>query len=206
MPIIHLVRHGATATGGQSYAGRADVPLTAHGHIQAAVLADRLRHRPITAILASPLKRAIDTARPLSCKLGISISVDPDLVEFDFGEFEGRPKAEIGLSLRKRHLSDPVPGGEALADLWVRTGRVARRLRHSHQSGEIVVVGHHWTNRLLLGQLAQMTLADAARSKTYRPATGSIFTTKTGPASADILDLDFCTAEGSRAPAMNQVG
>lgn len=176
MPIVHLIRHGATATSGSCYAGRADVALTAQGYAQAEALAQQLGDRPMAAIISSPLRRAVDTAKPLAHLTGLAITRDLDLMELDFGALEGCPKSDVTLNLRKTHLVDPVPGGESLGDLWVRTARVARRLRRFPQDAEVVAVGHHWSNRLLFGHLRCRSLDDAAQSRQYRPSPGSLLT------------------------------
>jgi probable phosphoglycerate mutase len=173
MPIIHLIRHGETATNGQCYAGRQDVPLTARGHHQALGIVTEMKKVPLAAVFSSPLRRARDTARPLASDAGLDLRISADLVELDFGDLEGKSKTETVLSLRKRHLHDPIPGGEALADLWIRTGRFHELLRQYPETCQIAVVGHYWSNRLLLGHLENRTIAEAAKTRTYRPATGS---------------------------------
>ena len=174
---LHLVRHGATISSGRTYAGRADVPLTDAGHAQARAAADALAARPIGLILASPLSRARDTARPLAERLGLPVLVEPALTEFDFGAYEGRTKDEIGLKLRKAHLTEPIPGGEALIDVWRRAAAVLDRLRADTPGGtEAVAVGHFWINRLIHGHCLGRPFEAACRDRGYRPETGSVRT------------------------------
>ncbi|MGB3313445.1 MAG: histidine phosphatase family protein [Albidovulum sp.] len=172
--IIHLVRHGETASNGQSYAGRTDHAMTEAGHRQARLLSETLRHGPIGTVLTSPLRRARDTAAPVASAHGLIPIVAPDLMEFDFGAYEGMSKQATGLRLRKDHLFKPVPGGESLFDLWSRAGRIARRLRAlPDQSTDVVVVGHFWSNRLLFGRLMGFEFEPACRNRDYRPECGS---------------------------------
>src|SRR5215470_2093292 len=92
LPIVYLARHGETAwslTG--QHTGRTDLPLTERGERNARRLADRLKGLTFAAVLTSPLKRARRT-----CELAASdvrAQVDPDLVEWDYGEYEGQTSA-----------------------------------------------------------------------------------------------------------------
>ena len=174
---IHLIRHGATETSGNCYAGRTDVSLTDEGHAEARALARTLDGARIGTVVTSPLLRAWQTAMPIARSHGLEPLLDPDLAEFDFGIFEGQPKRAIGLKLRKAHLFTPIPGGESLSDLWTRTGRAARKLGSLFSDNtEIVVVGHFWSNRMLYGQLMGHDIETACRNRAYRPETGSLVT------------------------------
>jgi broad specificity phosphatase PhoE len=174
MTTVWLIRHGLTATNGHSYAGRADVPLTAKGIAQARFIARQLADERPDMIFSSPLQRALDTARPLADSVGCPIHTSPDLLEFHFGALEGRAKCEVALSLRKAHLTTPVPGGESLADLWARTGRVAQQVLHMPPHSRVAVVGHYWTNRMIHGHLTGCSMLQTARARSYRPETGGI--------------------------------
>ena len=174
MTTVWLIRHGETATNGQSYAGRSDVPLTPRGHAQAREIAGRLSGHHLDAILCSPLRRALDTAGPLSRQTGLAVTPRAELMEFDFGTFEGRPKAHLSLSLRRSHLTTPVPGGESLSELWDRTGALVRMLHQMPAKAQVAVVGHYWTNRMLYGHLTGLSLTEAAKSRAYRPETGDV--------------------------------
>lgn len=175
MTTVYLIRHGQTASNGQCYAGRLDVPLTAEGRAQAKHIAHTLASVRIDLILSSPLQRAMDTAKPLSQETQCAIRTMPDLMEFDFGVLEGRPKADVALSLRQSHMTQPVPGGEALADIWLRTRRVAEAVFALSTSSTIALVGHYWTNRMLHAHLTHQPLQEATSSQSYRPKTGSVF-------------------------------
>jgi probable phosphoglycerate mutase len=170
--IVFLIRHGETVTSGRTYAGRSDVPLTAHGHAQAHRLARCLSNRPLSLVLCSPLVRAMDTARPLALVHGLALQIEPALTEIDFGRFEGADKTRLGLSLRRDHAECPVPGGESLRDVWMRAGVVLETLR-AHHRGCCALVGHFWINRLIYGRAQGLTFEAACRAREYRPTTGS---------------------------------
>src|SRR6266850_5747 len=94
LPIIYLARHGETAwtiTG--QHTGRTDLPLTEPGERNALRLAERLKGLTFAKVFTSPLQRAVRT-----CELagyGEVAEVDRDLVEWDYGNYEGRTSAEI---------------------------------------------------------------------------------------------------------------
>ena len=169
---LFLIRHGETITSGQTYAGRSDVPLTAHGRAQAIEVANDLSSEAISIILTSPLSRALETARPLARQLCLTPIETPTLMEFDFGDYEGRDKSSLGLNLRKNHAQTPVPGGESLYDVGDRAGEVARFLTNRREAVG-AVVGHFWINRLLWGRLNGLSFDAACKDRTYRPRTGS---------------------------------
>jgi len=173
---VHLIRHGTTTSSGKTFAGRADVPLTAEGRDMAQDLARRLSAEPICRIFASPLSRAVDTARPLADALGLAVQKDPLLLEFDFGAFEGRPKTALDKPLRKAHATLPVPGGEALIDVWDRAGRFLETIGAAGKTdaSAVAVIGHFWTNRMIYGWLRGWDFETACRSRKYRPATGEL--------------------------------
>jgi probable phosphoglycerate mutase len=129
LPSIFLARHGETAwsLSGQ-HTGVTDLPLTARGEQNARSLAGRLRGVSFTRVFTSPLQRARRT-----CELagfGGVADIDPDLVEWNYGEYEGVTTAEI---LAKRPgwqlFRDGCPGGESPGQIGSRADRVVARLR-----------------------------------------------------------------------------
>jgi broad specificity phosphatase PhoE len=135
--VIHLARHGETAwsLSGQ-HTGRTDLPLTERGERAARALGERLRGRKFTRIFTSPLQRAVRT-----CELagfGSASEIDPDLAEWDYGEYEGRRTAEIHAERPGWLLfRDGCPGGEAPEQVGARADRVIARLRAV--SGDVLV-------------------------------------------------------------------
>ena len=129
LPIIYLARHGETSwtiTG--QHTGLTDLPLTERGERNARRLGDRLKGPTFVKVFTSPLQRARRT-----CDLagfGAVAEVDPDLVEWDYGEYEGRTSADI-LKARPdwQLFRDGCPGGESVAQVGARADRVVSRVR-----------------------------------------------------------------------------
>jgi broad specificity phosphatase PhoE len=129
LPVIQLARHGDTAwTVSGQHTGRTDLPLTERGERNAGALGERLRGRKFARVFTSPLQRAVRT-----CELagfGSAAEADPDLVEWDYGEYEGRRTAEIHAERPGWLLfRDGCPGGEAPNQVGARADRVIARLR-----------------------------------------------------------------------------
>jgi len=129
LPIVYLARHGETPwtiTG--QHTGLTDLPLTERGERNARRLGERLKRLTFAQVFTSPLQRARRT-----CELagfGAVAEVDPDLVEWDYGEFEGWTSADILQEWPGWQLfRDGCPGGESVAQVGARADRVVSRLR-----------------------------------------------------------------------------
>ena len=129
LPIVYLARHGETAwslTG--QHTGLTDLPLTERGERNARQLGERLRGLMFAKVYTSPLQRAAGT-----CELagfGAVAEVDPDLVEWNYGQYEGRRTAENRAERPGWELfRDGCPGGESPAQASARADRVVSRLR-----------------------------------------------------------------------------
>jgi len=129
LPVLYLARHGETAwsLSGQ-HTGLTDLPLTPNGERNARRLADRLKGITFAKVFTSPLQRATRT-----CELagfGTVAKADPDLVEWNYGQYEGRRSAEI-LAQRPdwQLFRDGAPGGESPAQVGERANRVVQRVR-----------------------------------------------------------------------------
>jgi len=128
-PVVYLARHGETAwtlTG--QHTGRTDLPLTERGELNARRLAERLSGIEFAKVFTSPLRRAMRT-----CELagfGAVAATDPDLVEWDYGQYEGRRTVDIHRERPDWQLfRDGCPGGESPLDVAARADRVVRRVR-----------------------------------------------------------------------------
>jgi len=137
---LYLVRHGETewSLSGQ-HTGRSDIPLTGHGEDEARALAPCLRDIPFSDILTSPRQRARRTCELAG--LGGTAKVEPDLAEWDYGEYEGRRSTDI----RKERpgwmvFRDGCPGGELPERVADRADRIITRLGAMH--GNIAVFSH----------------------------------------------------------------
>jgi broad specificity phosphatase PhoE len=129
LPVVFIARHGETAwsLSGQ-HTGRTDLPLTERGERTARRLGERLRELTFTKVFTSPLQRAFGTCA-LAGYADIAV-VDPDLVEWDYGEYEGRRTAEIVSETPGWQLFvDGCPGGESPREVAERADRVVSRVR-----------------------------------------------------------------------------
>jgi len=129
LPVVYLARHGETAwTISHQHTGRTDLPLTPQGEAEATRLGQRLQGLTFAAVLTSPLRRAVRT-----CELagfGSAAQIDPDLVEWNYGAYEGRTSAEIHVERPDWELfRDGAPGGESPEQIGARADRVIRRVR-----------------------------------------------------------------------------
>jgi broad specificity phosphatase PhoE len=133
------------------YSGREDVPLTERGRAQARAVAARVAGlgRPVAAVLSSPLARCTATARLVARAVGDPpVLTEPDLVECDFGDWEGRTFAEVREEWPTEldaWLASPEvapPGGESFRAVARRVGRVAASLPQRYPGETIVVVSH----------------------------------------------------------------
>jgi broad specificity phosphatase PhoE len=128
LPVIYLARHGETAwsLSGQ-HTGTTDLPLTERGERNARGLGERLRGLTFPKVYTSPLQRATRT-----CELagfGAAAEVDHDLLEWNYGEYEGRRTAEILAERPDWQLfRDGCPGGESPRQVGARADRVVSRL------------------------------------------------------------------------------
>jgi broad specificity phosphatase PhoE len=129
LPVIYLARHGETAwslTG--QHTGLTDLALTEHGERTAQRLAGRLQGLTFAKVFVSPLQRARRT-----CELagfGALAEIDPDLVEWDYGKYEGLCTADIRRERPDWQLfCDGCPGGESVQQVATRADRVVSRIR-----------------------------------------------------------------------------
>jgi probable phosphoglycerate mutase len=129
LPVVYLARHGETAwTISRQHTGVTDLPLTAQGEAEALRLGERLEGLRFAAVLTSPLQRAVRT-----CELagfGSMAEVEPDLMEWNYGTYEGRTSADIHAERPDWQLfRDGCPGGESPDQIGARADRLARRVR-----------------------------------------------------------------------------
>jgi broad specificity phosphatase PhoE len=142
LPSVTLVRHGETAWSASGrHTGRTDIPLTEEGERKAGRLSERLKGVAFDRVFTSPLQRAART-----CALagfGERAKVDPDLVEWDYGDYEGRKTSEI-LAERPGWLlfRDGCPNGEQPANVGARADRVIARLRAADDRAIVFSSGH----------------------------------------------------------------
>jgi broad specificity phosphatase PhoE len=171
IPVVYLARHGETAwsLSGQ-HTGLTDLPLTERGERNARRLAERLKGLSFIKVFSSPLQRALRT-----CELagfGGRAEIDRDLLEWNYGEYEGRRTADIHKERPDWQLfRDGCPGGESPDQVGARADRVVRRTREIEGNVLIFSSGH------LLRVLA-------ARWLGLEPAAGKDFLLSTASLSA----------------------
>lgn len=142
LPIIYLARHGETAwsISGQ-HTGLTDLPLTERGERNARQLGQRLKALSFAKVFTSPLQRAART-----CELAgfaTAAEIDRDLLEWDYGQYEGRRTVEIHTERPDWQLfRDGCPGGESPDQVGARAERVVRRLREIQGDVLLFSSGH----------------------------------------------------------------
>jgi probable phosphoglycerate mutase len=145
-----LVRHGETArTAERRYSGRGHVPLTDRGLAQAAAVAARLAGVPLAAVVTSPLERCVRTAEVIAGPARAPVVIDDDLIECDFGDWEGLTFREVRERWPDSTVTAP-PGGEAMDAVALRVARAWARLLESYGPGVVVVVTHVSPLKLML--------------------------------------------------------
>ncbi|OBF16765.1 bifunctional RNase H/acid phosphatase [Mycobacterium sp. ACS4331] len=145
-----LLRHGQTELSVERrYSGRGNPELTDLGRRQAEAAAAYLARRGgISAVISSPLQRAHDTATAAAKALGLTVAVDDDLIETDFGSWEGKTFAEAHEAdpdVHTRWLRDTSvtpPGGESFDDVHTRVRRARNRIIAEHGESTVLVVSH----------------------------------------------------------------
>ncbi|MEV7569437.1 histidine phosphatase family protein [Streptomyces tanashiensis] len=149
-----VIRHGQTewSLSGR-HAGRTDVPLTDAGEAAARALAPRLARHRLAHVFSSPLSRAMRTAELAGLN---GVKPDPDLLEWDYGGYEGLTAEQIRASRPGWDLwrDGVVPGdadhlGEDLAQVAARTDAVLDRIRPLLSDGDVAVVAHGHLARVL---------------------------------------------------------
>jgi len=169
-----LIRHGETEWSRDGrHTGRTDIPLTAAGEAAARALAPALARRHPIAAFSSPLRRAMRTA-DLAGLTGVT--PDPDLLEWDYGGYEGLSTAQIRETRPGWYLwrDGVIPGdadhpGERIEQVAARTDAMLRRVRPLLEKGDVELVAHGHLLRVL-----------TARWLGLEPSAGRLFRLDTG--------------------------
>jgi broad specificity phosphatase PhoE len=171
LPVVYLARHGETAwslTG--QHTGLTDLPLTERGEQNARALGERLAGLKFAKVLTSPLQRAART-----CELagfGAAAEIDRDLIEWNYGQYEGRRTAEIHAERPGWELfRDGCPGGESPGQVGARADRVLSRVRAVR--GDVLLFSSGHFLRVLAGRWLGL-----------EPAAGKFFLLSTASLSA----------------------
>lgn len=167
--MIYVARHGETDWNREGrYQGQRESQLTDIGTAQARALADALAPERITRVIASPLARCLDTARPLAARLNVALESDAALIEIAHGTWEGRLRSAIeredpaAMEMWREH-PDRVDfeGGESLAQV---NGRWREFVRRLGDADGVAIVTHD-----VIVRLAILTATGAALSELWKP-------------------------------------
>ena len=162
---VLLVRHGQTQGNvDQLFCGHSETDLTPLGVEQARALGRRLKGQKIHAAYASDLSRARMTAEHALDEAGaMPVTLEPDLREMHYGEWEGRS----GEGIRQSHkdlmrefflCKAPAPGGETVAAIRYRTAAAIRRIATAHVGQTVLVVSHGNAIAAMLAELLQVPI------------------------------------------------
>ncbi|HEX2860491.1 MAG TPA: histidine phosphatase family protein [Lacunisphaera sp.] len=171
LPRFHLLRHGETlwsVTG--RHTGRTDISLTPKGEDQALALGMRLGGTAFSRVLTSPLNRARQTCALVA--LPPHAEIEPDLAEWDYGDYEGK----LGADIRHERpewvvFNDGAPHGETPAQIAARADRLITRMRT--MSGNIALFTHGHFGRVLAARWVGFSIAQS-RPFLLSPASHSI--------------------------------
>jgi probable phosphoglycerate mutase len=147
---VLLVRHGSTEHSHEGrFSGRNDLPLDVHGNEQARALANHVAaFAPLDAVISSPLRRARETAQAIVERVGGRVEIHEDLVEAEFGEWEGLTISEAHqkwpqlLAAWLKAAAVAPPNGESFLDVEARVRRAIEEIVATHRHQRIAVVSH----------------------------------------------------------------
>lgn len=172
---IDLLRHGEPE-GSEGFRGYSDFVLTAKGWQQLRD-ATAVRPAPWQSIITSPLKRCAEFASELATELGLANTVEPDLREMSFGDWEGLSfdhVRERWPELLQAFTRDPStatpPNGESLQQLAERVQPAWENLIERHRGQHVLLVAHGGVNRVILGKI--LAMADSALTRIQVPYAG----------------------------------
>ncbi len=163
---LYFLRHGETIysqTG--SYCGELDPDLTPEGLQMAEAFADAYRSLAWTAVYVSPMKRTIATAKPLCEATGIEMQLRDGLKEIRYGQWEGKTQEEV----KEHYLEDYIhwmtepawnapTGGETAIEIASRASLVIAEIENRYTNGNVLVVSHKATIRIILCNLLGIDL------------------------------------------------
>ncbi len=159
-----VLRHGETEwSKAHKHTGRTDIALTATGEQQAAAARQVLAGLGLVdpLVLCSPRQRAVRTAELAGLT---DVRIDDDLVEWDYGDYEGLTTPQIRESVPGWTIfTDPVPGGESAEQVQARADRVLAKVAPELQVRDAVLVGHGHFSRCLIARWAEFEVREARR-------------------------------------------
>lgn len=155
---LFVARHGETEWNAQDkVCGLTDLCLTETGREQARKLAQAVQGKGIEVILASPLKRAQETAGIVGEALGLPVETEPLLIEQNYGIYEGVNRFDDGFLANKRCFAYRYPGGESMMQVAYRVYGLIDRVREQYRGRNVLFVCHGGVCRVLHTYFADMT-------------------------------------------------
>jgi broad specificity phosphatase PhoE len=165
MPLnLYLLRHGETEysqTGG--FCGELDPELTPEGTAMAEAFAQKYQALPWQAIFASPMKRTIATAMPLCQAVGVNVQLRNGLKEINYGQWEGLTAEHVRENFTDDYMHwltepawNPPTGGESSVQIASRASLVMAEIEENFTEGNVLVVSHKATIRIILCSLLGM--------------------------------------------------
>ena len=206
---LYFLRHGETTssqTGG--YCGTLDPDLTPAGHEMARDFAAAYRDLPWEAVFCSPLKRAVATAQPLCEAVGLTPKLRDGLKEIAYGQWEGKTPDEVNREFHDEYVSwladpgwYPPTGGERGVDIARRSSLVLDEIEQSLPSGNVLVVSHKATTRIMLCSLLGIDVGRYRDRISLAVATLSIVEmTKQGPSLKVLGDRSYLREDLRKRP------
>lgn len=156
--VLYIVRHGESMGNlSRHLQGRTNAPLSPHGKEQAALVAGRLEGEPVTAVYASPLQRAYETAKAIADRHHLPVQTDERFIELDLGEAEDKEidwleatyPENMAYFNREPEKYVPFAGGESFAQVAARTAPAADEIVARHPGETVVIVSHGCATRSL---------------------------------------------------------
>lgn len=201
---ITLVRHGRTHFNARRILqGRCDSPLTRDGRAGVRTTAHHLAATPFTAAWSSTSGRAVATAvELLRPHADIPLRTDPGLLEFAFGDFEGKPESSLEELVSWSELVTEVlagrhpglPGGEPAAEFMARTRDVFARIAAQHDGGHVLVVGHGLALSAYLATVDETALVPLPNASVSTVEVGHDGTSRITSIAVDVADQGHVAA------------
>ncbi len=193
---LYFLRHGETVysqTGG--YCGELDPELTEEGSLMAKQFAEAYRTLPWTAVYVSPMQRTMATANPLCEAVGIEMQQRDGLKEIRYGKWEGQTSEFVKKNYNEDYIRwltepawNPPTGGETSVEIASRASLVVAEIQEKHPTGNVLLVSHKATIRIILCSLLGIDLG-RYRDRIDMPA-----------ASISVVKLDI------RGPLLQKLG
>ena len=167
MPLmLYFLRHGETIysqSGG--YCGELDPELTSNGLLMAKAFAEVYHSLPWDAVYVSPMKRTVATAKPLCDAIGMQMQIRDGLKEIKYGKWEGLSPEEVNEKYHQDYVNwltepawNPPTGGETAVQIASRASLVIAEIEEKYPQGNVLVVSHKATIRIILCSLLGIDL------------------------------------------------